>query len=140
MPSCLDDLCFLFRRLANDIYLWYISLSVKYLYCPRCKELRAKSWYQIRNKCQLCFADATAIQIPNSWMTYALYILYVVTPGMVLVSVYNDDKLYLYAAVVLLVFMFILSWLEVGRGLAYARTKIKITSTDVKDFRKRGWN
>ena len=115
-------------------------MSVKYLYCPKCKELRAKSWYQIRNKCQLCFSDATAIPIPNTWMTYLLYALYVLTPGLVLVYVYDDDKSYLYAAVVLLVIMFIVSWLEVGRGLTYARAKIKVTSTDVDNFRKRGWN
>jgi uncharacterized OB-fold protein len=130
----------LFCQLDYDIYLGYIPSYVKYLYCPRCKELRAKSWYQIRNKCQLCFADATAIQIPNTWMTYALYVLYVVTPGLVLVYVSNDEKPYLYAAVVLLVLMIVLSWLEVSRGLAYARTKIKVTSADVKDFKKRGWN
>ncbi len=113
---------------------------MKYLYCPRCKELRVKSWYQIKNKCQLCFSDATAIQIPNSWMTFALYVLYVVTPGLVLVSVYGEDKAYLYAAVVFLVIMFIFSWLEVSRGMAYSRTKVKITSANRKDFRKRGWN
>ena len=131
---------FSFDRLGYDIYPWHIPVSVKYLYCPKCKELRAKSWYQIRNKCQLCFSDATAIPIPNTWMTYLLYALYVLTPGLVLVYVYDDDKSYLYAAVVLLVIMFIVSWLEVGRGLTYARAKIKVTSTDVDNFRKRGWN
>ena len=133
-------MCFLFCPLGCDIYLSHIPVSVKYLYCPKCKELRAKSWYQIRDKCQLCFADATAIPIPNTWATYLLYALYVVTPGLVLVYVYNDDKSYLYASVVLLVAMLVISWTEVGRGLAYARAKIKITSADVKDFRKRGWN
>lgn len=133
-------MCLWFCRLDYDIYPRDISWSVKYLYCPRCKELRVKSWYQIKDKCQMCFADATAIKIPNSWMTYALYALYVVTPGFVAVSVYYDVRTYLYVAVVLLVFMFILSWIEVGRGSAYARTKIKVTSADVKDFRKRGWN
>lgn len=133
-------MCFWPCRLDDDIYVRDIPWSVKYLYCPRCKELRVKSWYQIKNKCQLCFSDATAIPIPNSWMTYALYTLYVVTPGLVLVSVNNNDKTYLYAAVVFLVLMFILSWLEVSRGMAYSRTKVKITSANRKDFRKRGWN
>lgn len=113
---------------------------MKYLYCPRCKELRVKAWYQIKDKCQICFSDARSIKIPNTWMTYLLYALYVVTPSLVLVSVYIDDRSYLYAAVVLLVFMFIVSWLEIGRGLIYAKTKIKVASANVADFRKRGWN
>ena len=113
---------------------------MKYLYCPRCKDLRVKSWYQIKDKCQICFADATAIKIPSSWRTYVVYVLYILTPALVLVSVYNDDKAYLYAAVVLFVFMFILAWLELSRGLAYAKTKIKVTSANMKDFRKRGWS
>lgn len=99
-----------------------------------------KSWYQIRDKCQLCLGDATAIPIPNTWMTFFLYALYVATPGLIAVYLYNDDKSYLYGAVVLLVVMFVVSWLEVSRGLAYARAKVKITSADVKDFKKRGWN
>ena len=115
-------------------------MPVKYLYCPRCKELRVKSWYQIKDKCQLCFSDATAIKIPNTWMTYALYILYVVTPALVAVYVYNDVRTYLYASVVLLVFMFVLSWLEIGRGLRYARSKVKLTTANVDNFRKRGWH
>ena len=113
---------------------------MKYLYCPRCKELRVKSWYQIKDKCQMCFSDARPIKIPNSWLTYALYVLYVVTPGFVAVSVYSDVRTYLYVAVVLLVLMFIISWIEVSRGLAYARTKIKVASANVKELRKRGWN
>jgi uncharacterized protein (DUF983 family) len=112
---------------------------VKYLYCPRCKELRVKSWYQIKDKCQLCFSDATAIKIPNTSLTYALYFLYIVTPALVLVSVWEDDKSYLYMAVVLLIFMFIIQWIEVSRGQAYARTKVKITAANLKDFKKRGW-
>lgn len=113
---------------------------MKYLYCPKCKELRVKSWYQIKDKCQMCFSDATPIKIPNTWRTYAIYVLYVLTPALVLVSVYNDDRTYLYAAVVLFVFMFVLSWLELSRGLAYAKAKIKVTSADIKGFRKRGWS
>jgi hypothetical protein len=120
------------RRPEYDIYLRHIPLSVKYLYCPRCKELRVKSWYQIRDKCPLCLADATAIPIPNTWMTFLLYALYIATPGLIVVHLYSDEKSYLYGAVVLLVIMFVVSWLEVSRGLAYARTKIKITSADVK--------
>ena len=113
---------------------------MKYLYCPRCKELRVKSWYQIKDKCQLCFADATAIKIPNTWVTYAVYVLYVVTPSLVAIYVLNDVKTYLYAAVVLLAIMFVIAWLELSRGQAYARTKVKITSGDLDRFRKRGWH
>jgi uncharacterized protein (DUF983 family) len=113
---------------------------VKYLYCPRCKELRIKSWYQVKDKCQICFSDATPIKIPNSPLTYALYALYVITPALVLLSVYEDAKIFLYVAIVLLVFMFVIQWIEVSRGQAFARTKIKITSAHQKDFKKRGWH
>ena len=113
---------------------------MKYLYCPKCKELRVKSWYQINNKCQLCFSDATAIKIPNTWMTFTLYVLYVITPAMVGLYVYSDVKSYLYIAVVLLIIMFVISWMEISRGLAYARTKVKITAGDLNNFRKRGWH
>jgi len=113
---------------------------VKYLYCPRCKELRVKSWYQIRDKCQLCFSDSTAIKIPNTWMTYVLYVTYIVAPALVLLSVAWDDRRYLYSGIAVTAIMIVFSWLELGRGLAYSKTKIKVTSADSDGFRKKGWH
>lgn len=112
---------------------------MKYLYCPRCKDLRVKSWYAIRDICPLCFGPATAIKIPNTWMTYALYMLYLVTPALVVIYLWQDDWDFLYAAVIGLALMVVLLWVEVGRGMAYARTKIKVTSGDLGQFRQRGW-
>lgn len=133
-------MCLWIARLVYDIYVMVIHQLVKYLYCPRCKELRVKSWYQVKNKCQLCFADATPIPIPNIWLTYALYALYVITPGLVAVYVYSDVRFYLHVAIALLVILFIVSWMEVSRGLVYARTKVKITTSNLNSFRKRGWH
>ncbi|MEM0344107.1 MAG: hypothetical protein QXJ32_08340 [Thermoplasmata archaeon] len=111
---------------------------MKYLYCPRCKDLRVKSWYAIRDRCVMCFGPATPIKIPNTWMTYALYALYVITPALILIYVSKDDRDYLYAAVVALAFMIVFSWIEIGRGLAYARTKIKMPASNVSESRGRG--
>jgi hypothetical protein len=112
---------------------------VKYLYCIRCKDIRLKSWYAISNKCPVCLSDATPIKIPNTWRTYLLYALYVTTPALVVVSVWTDDKQYLYFALALVFVMMVISWLELGRGREYARAKVKLTHHDIDDFRKRGW-
>ncbi len=112
---------------------------MKYLYCPRCKELRVKPWYAIANKCQRCFGVATPINIPPNWMTYMTYVLYVVVPAMILVYVTNDDKTWLYASLVGLVIMFMLTFADQARGAAYARSKLKVAGSDLDDFRRRGW-
>jgi len=113
---------------------------VKYLYCPKCKDLRVKSWYAIRDRCPMCFGPAAAIKVPNTWTTYLLYTTYVVTPALIIVYMWRDDRDFLYAALVGLAIMIVLSWLEIGRGMAYAKTKVKITSGDLGQFRERGWS
>jgi hypothetical membrane protein len=112
---------------------------VKFLYCPRCKDVKVKNWYQIKDKCPVCFSDATPIKVPNTWKTYMLYVLYVVAPAMLLMYVWNDDKRYLYAAFVVVFVMMAITWVELGRGRAYARAKVKITAQNSDQFRKRGW-
>ena len=112
---------------------------MKFLYCPRCKDVKVKNWYQIKDKCMVCFSDATAIKIPNTWKTYLVYVLYVVTPAMILAYVWEDDRFYLYLAFVLVFIMMAITWVELGRGRAYARAKIKITDANIDQFRKRGW-
>jgi uncharacterized protein (DUF983 family) len=112
---------------------------VKYLYCPRCKKLSMKPWFAIRNRCQNCFGDATAIQVPANWMTYLSYALYVLIPALIAIYVTNHVKNYLYLALVLLFVMMIVSFVNIGRGEKYAKERIKIANTDVDVFKRRKW-
>lgn len=112
---------------------------MKYLYCPRCKELRVKSWYALSNKCQRCYGDATPVKIPPSWMTYLSYALYIMVPALIIAYLATDDRTYLNIALIGLVIMLIVSFADMTRGVAYARTKIKVTGSDLNDFRRKGW-
>ncbi len=120
----------------SDIYPRNIQWAVKYLYCKRCKDIRLKSWYAISNKCPVCLSDATPIKVPYTWLTYVLYIM---SPGFVVVYLLNDQRVYLYIALALVIVMMVISWIELGRGREYARAKVKISHQSVDDFRKRGW-
>ena len=112
---------------------------VKFLYCRRCKDIRLKSWYAISNRCPVCLSQATPIKIPNTWLTYLLYLMYVISPSILVIYVIQDDRTYLWIALVLVAAMMVVSWLELGRGREYARAKVKITHHSADDFRKRGW-
>lgn len=112
---------------------------MKFLYCPKCKELRVKPWYSIRNRCQICFGDATVIKVPPNWMTYVTYVLYVVVPALVAVYVYGHRKDFIYYAVVGLVALMVVAYADIVRGEEYARSKIKVSGSDAARFRKRGW-
>ena len=112
---------------------------MKYLYCPRCKQLHVKPWFAIRNRCQNCFGEATAIHIPANWMTYITYALYVAIPAIVVIYYIDKVKIYLYLAVILLIIMMAVSYMDIGRGRKYAEERIKITNTDVDAFKKRKW-
>jgi hypothetical protein len=113
--------------------------AVKYLYCPKCKELRVKAWYARRNRCSRCLGDATAIKIPNSWLTYVTYGLYVIIPALAAINLTEKDRLYIWLAFGGLILMIVVSFADMSRGAAYARTKIKVTDGDLHEFRKRGW-
>ncbi len=112
---------------------------MKFLYCPNCKELRVKPWYAIRNRCQICFGDATVIQIPPNWMTYATYVLYVLVPAFIGVYVYGHIQDFLYFGIAGLAALMIVSYIDISRGEEYARSKIKVAGSDSGDFKKRGW-
>lgn len=79
------------------------------------------------------------IQVPNSIMTYAIYALYLLTPGLVAISLIEDDRNYLYLAVVFLIVMMITSYIDLLRGERYARKKVKIGTSKLHEFRRRGW-
>jgi hypothetical protein len=125
--------------------VWEIYISgaypwtVKFLYCKRCKDIRLKSWYAISNRCPICLSNATPIKVPNIWLTYLMYLLYVLSPSILVIYVIEDDRTYLYVALFMVLVMMVISWLELGRGREYARAKVKITQQNLGDFRKRGW-
>ncbi len=112
---------------------------MKYLYCPRCKQLHVKAWFAIRDRCPVCFEDATVIEVPRNWMTYGAYILYVTVPALILVYVSNHVKLYLYAALALLAVMMVLAYAEIVRGEKYAREHVRLTVDDSSIFSKRSY-
>ena len=113
---------------------------MKYLYCPRCKDLHVKGWYAISDRCSRCFGNATAIKIPNNWLMYLLYFLYAFTPALVVVYLAEHDKTYLYAAVVSLAIMMFVSYAALVRGEEYAKAKIRVASSNVDLFRKKRWS
>ena len=117
-----------------------MTLDVKFLYCPRCKSLRVKAWYAIRDRCEMCFSDAVVIKIPFTWYLGMLYVLYIASPGCVLVYVYTDEILYLYSGIVLLAAMIFVSLYAISKGEEYAKGRIKMTIGDTAEFRKRGWS
>lgn len=113
--------------------------TVNYLYCPKCKELRVKAWYERRNRCSRCRGDAKAIRIPNSWLTYVTYVFYVIVPALVAVYLITHIGLYVWLSLGGVVLMMVVSFADVSRGAAYAKNRIKITDGDLHEFRKRGW-
>lgn len=127
-------------KAESEIYMAHAFHSpVKYLYCPHCKELRVKSWYQMRNVCSRCFGNAAAITIPRNWMTYASYILYVVVPALIVANQITGSAIYLQLAVVGVIVMLIVSYADIVRGEKYARTKIRVAGSNLDQFRKKGW-
>jgi hypothetical protein len=112
-------------------------VAVKYLYCTKCKDLRVKPWYALRYYCSRCRADLRVIEVPRSWMTYAVYILTVLTFALVIVHVTSDMRNSLMMAVISLVAMMIIQFVDLGRGQRYARSKIRLTKSDAQRMRLR---
>jgi hypothetical protein len=112
---------------------------VKYLYCPKCKELRVRAWFELHDRCSRCRGDATAIMIPNNWLTYVTYVLYVVVPTFVAAYLITHARSYIWLSLGGVILMMVVSFADVSRGAAYARKKIKVTNGDLPGFRKRGW-
>jgi uncharacterized protein (DUF983 family) len=112
---------------------------VKYLYCPKCKELRVKPWYSIRDRCSRCLGDVKVIDVPRGPLTFVVYALAAV--AIVLAYLYTrlDEDLYIYVAVAFTVAMGIVQFKELVRGERYARAKIRVTRSDLPAMRKKGW-
>ena len=112
---------------------------MKFLYCPKCKELRVKPWYSFRNRCLRCYGEAVVMNIPNSWMTYVSYILYVVVPLLVVIYVSTDATMWIVGAVALLIVMAVSQYLDILRGEKIAKARIKVTVSDTSKLRGRNW-
>lgn len=112
---------------------------MKYLYCPKCKDLRVKPWYSMRDRCSRCLGDVTAIEIPRGPLTYAVYALAAVAVVLAYLSTKTGDRLYIYAALVFTVAMGAVQFKELMRGERYAKAKIKVTKSDLPQMRKKGW-
>lgn len=112
---------------------------MKFLYCPKCKEMRVKAWFQMRPMCSRCIGPATEIVVPNSPLTYLTYFLYFFVPGLVAASLMTDERVYLYYALAGLAAMVATTMVDLGRGLRIAKSRVKIASSDLHEFRRRGW-
>ena len=114
-------------------------MDVKYLYCPKCKELRVKPWYSVTDRCSRCRGDVRVIEVPRTARSFAVYAMM----GAALVFAYlhlqTDTAVYLYSAVAFIVITMVLQFQEVLGGERYARAKIKITHSDSDAMRKKGW-
>ncbi len=113
---------------------------MKFLYCPKCKQLRVKPWYSIRDRCLGCMGDAVVISVPNSWMTYVSYVLYVTIPVLVVMYVTSNVTTWIVASVILLIAMMIIQYKDMVRGERFARSKIRVTASDSEAFKARTRN
>jgi len=113
--------------------------SVKFVYCPKCKELRVKPWYSLRAWCSRCREPGREIPIPRTVYTYMLYALMLIILALVYAYTNSDEMIFLIGGVVGLICAFVIQAFEISRGERIARAKIKATKSDASGFRKKGW-
>jgi len=125
--------------LIQHIYIRRVAKSVKFTYCPKCKEVMVKPWYATRNKCARCRGDTREINVPRGPLTYLMYALV----GAVLVLIYLNSQtrnaLLLYGALGAMVVMMIVQFKDLSRGTRMAKSRIRPTKSDEAEFRKKGW-
>lgn len=112
---------------------------MKFTYCPRCKELRTKPWYAIRDRCARCGGDVTLIPIPPGKLTYLMYGIMGLSLLMVYLGTSRDDRAFVYVALGCIVAMFIVQAKELARGERYSKSRIKPTESDFSELARRGW-
>jgi hypothetical protein len=112
---------------------------VKFVYCPKCKELRVKPWYSFRAFCSRCRDDGREIPVPRTAYTFALYALILVVFALVYLYTNSDNFIFLISAIAGLVAAFIIQAVEISRGERFARAKIKATKSDAAGFKQKGW-
>lgn len=103
---------------------------MKYLYCPKCKELRVKPWYSFKDRCARCHIDVRVMEVPRTVLSYAIYVLMAIAFALVYMNSRGAEDIYLYLAVVIVAVMMVVQWSELSRGQKYARSKIKVTKSD----------
>lgn len=113
--------------------------DVKFVYCPKCKELRVKPWYSQRAWCSRCREGGREIPVPRTMYTYVLYALMLSTFALVYMYTESDSMIFLLGSIVGLIGAFVIQAFEISRGERIARAKIKTTKSDVPKFRKKGW-
>lgn len=112
---------------------------MKFVYCPKCKEMRVKPWYAIRPWCSRCRQDAKEIRVPRTVLSYVLILLIGEVFTTIFLYTRTDDSLLLYAGVAGLVATLIVQGVDMSRGERVARARIKATKSDAQSFRKKGW-
>jgi len=117
-----------------------IPEGVKFIYCAKCKELRVKPWYARRVRCGRCRGEGKEITVPKSGLTYLVYVMMVFVTAAAIMNVNTDDNLYFYLAIVGVVALMVVEFIDISRGEKYARARIRPTTSDVGEFRKRGWS
>jgi len=110
---------------------------VKFLYCPKCKDLKPKAWFSISDSCLSCRGPARAIPIPRTTVTYAKYVLWVSVIAMVAIHLKLDDRVFLWAGVAALAAAMVLAYVDLLRGERVARSKIRMTAADLEALRQR---
>lgn len=105
-------------------------MGVKYVYCPKCKELRIKPWYTFTPRCYRCGGIGREIPVPRGLATYVLYAMMVVFFTLIYFNTSTGNDLLLYAAIGIVVIVVALQISEMIRGERYANSRIKTTASD----------
>ena len=113
---------------------------MKFVYCAKCKELRVKPWYARRVRCARCRGEGKEITVPKSGLSYLTYVMMVFVTAAALINVNTGDDLYFYLAIVGVGALLAIQFIDMSRGEKYARARIRPTTSDIDEFRKRGWS
>ena len=111
---------------------------MKFVYCPRCKELRVKPWYTTRSRCARCRDEGRDIVTPRTTLTFVLYGMTLAVFALVYMYTSSDNFIFLLGGIVSLIIAFVIQAIEISRGERYARSKIKTTKADAATLRAKG--
>ncbi len=67
-------------------------MTVKFCYCPKCKELRPKNWHS-GNTCYKCLDDCIVYKVPRTALGYLMYLCDIIAAGLLIlyVAYYNAN-------------------------------------------------
>lgn len=126
-------------RLPALIYTTFANREgVKFVYCPRCKELRVKPWYTTRSRCARCRDEGREIVTPRTALTFVLYAMVMAVFALVYMYTSSDNSIFLIGGIVGLVIAFVVQAIEISKGERYARSKIKTTKADAAALKAKG--